>query len=165
MKRKQEFSMLIWTYKNISNGRFELSSTLRRGNFIIYKPLKGKVQKIKTLHWNSIFNMGPRLYNSMPKTLRDLKGDFAFYELVLKHFLHNIVPNNEEPILNFLPDHSTWSIPTSLGVTYWDNKHEIENKKIRQEETKLVIHNKKLQAIQSSWKNQTSHIIGKEKNL
>ena len=164
MKRKQEFSMLIWTYKNIANGRFEMSSTLRRGNFITYKPLKGKVQKIKTLHWNSIFNMGPRLYNSMPKALRDLKGDFAFYELVLKHLLHNIVPNNEEPILKFLPDHSSWSIPTSLGVIYWDNKHEIENKKIRQEETKLVLHKKKLQAIQSSWDKQSSHIIGSEEN-
>ena len=160
MKRKQEYSMLIWTYKNIANGRFEMSSTLRRGNFIIYKPLKGKVQKIKTLHWNSIFNMGPRLYNSMPKGLRDLKGDFAFYELVLKHLLHNIVPNNEEPILNFLPTYSSWSIPTSLGVIYWDNKHEIERKKIRQEETKLVLYKKKLQANLSSWDLQSSHIIG-----
>ena len=78
MKRKQEFSMLTWTYKNISNGRFQLSSTLRRSKFIIYEPLKGKVQKFKTLHWNSIFNMGPRLYNAMPKSLRDLKGDFVF---------------------------------------------------------------------------------------
>ena len=165
MKRKQEFSMLTWTFKNITNGRFQMSSTLRRGKFIIYEPLKGKVQKFKTLHWNSVFNMGPRLYKSMPKSFRDLKGDFLFYEIVLKYFLHNVVPNNEEPILNYLPDHSTWSIPISLGKTYWDNKHEIENKKIRLDQTKQVMHNKKLQSVQSTWKNQATNILGSENNL
>ena len=164
MKRKQKFSMLTWTFKNITNGRFQMSTTLRRGKFIIYEPLKGKVQKFKTLHWNSVFNMGPRLYNSMPKSFRDLKGDFLFYEIVLKYFLHNVVPNNEEPILNYLPDHSTWSIPISLGKTYWDNKHEIENKKIRLDQTKQVMHNKKLQSVQSTWKNQATNILGCENN-
>ena len=131
MKRKQEFTMLTWTFKHIINGRFQMNTTLRRGKFIIYEPLKGKVQKFKTLHWNSVFNMGPRLYNSMPKAFRDLKCDYLFFEMVLKHFLHNVVPNNEEPILNYLPDHSTWSIPISLGKTYWDSKTDIENKRLQ----------------------------------
>ena len=156
--------MLIWTNKNIANGNFEMSSTLRRGKFIIYKPLKGKVQKIKSLYWNSIFTMGPRLYNATPKSIRDLKGDHAFFELVLKHLLLNIVPNNEEPILNLLPDYSSWSIPTSLGVTYWDNKHEKERKKVRQEETKIVQHRKNLQANLISWDLQASHIMGSMEN-
>ena len=160
MKRRQEYSMLIWTYKNIARGRFEMSSTLRRGNFIIYKPLKGKVQKIRTLHWNSIFHMGPRLYNQMPKTLRDLKGDFAFYELVLKYLLLNIIPNNEEPILKFLPDYSSWSIPPSLGVIFWDNKHQKEQTRIRQDETNLMLYRKKIQDNKSHQENQLFLITG-----
>ena len=165
MKRKQEFTMLTWTFKNIINGRFQMSTTLRRGKFIIYEPLKGKVQKFKTLHWNSVFNMGPRLYNYMPKAFRDLKCDYLFFEMVLKHFLHNIVPNNEEPILNYLPDHSTWSIPISLGKTYWDSKTDIENKRLQSNQNQQVMYNKKLQTVHSGWKNQLHNILGTENNL
>ena len=52
----------------------------------------------------------------------------------------------------------------SLGVTYWDNKHETERKKVRQEETKLVQYRKNLQANIISWDLQTSHIIGSMEN-
>ena len=65
--------------KHIINGRFQMNTTLRRGKFIIYEPLKGKVQRFKTLHWNSVFNMGPRLYNYMSKAFRDLNCDYLFF--------------------------------------------------------------------------------------
>ena len=121
MKRKQEYTMAIWTFKHIQNGRFKTNTTIRRGQFVIYEPLKGKVQRFKTLHWNSVFNMGPRIYNSLPKSIRGLRCDNLFFEQVLKHFLHNIVPNDGNPILKYLPTFSNWSIPISLGKIYWDS--------------------------------------------
>ena len=164
MKRKQEYTMTIWTFKNIQNGRFKTNKTLRRGQFVIYEPLKGKVHRFKTLYWNSVFNMGPRIYNSLPKSIRGLRCDYIFFEIVLKHFLHNIVPNDGNPILQYLPNYSDWSIPISLGKTYWDSKLVKQNKRNQLNETQEVLHNKRIQSVQESWRSQFNNILGEEIN-
>ena len=59
---------------------------------IITERPTGKVKKIVTLKEKSLQNEGPRIYNALPKEIREINGTFDKFKTVLDMFL-NLIPD------------------------------------------------------------------------
>ena len=59
----------------------------RRGRMIVTDRPKGKVRSIRTLKEKSLQIQGPRIFNSLPKVIRDMNGSLNKFKAILDMFL------------------------------------------------------------------------------
>ena len=79
LQRRKERYLIIYTWKIIENlvvcpseDYFRTSYSERRGrNIVRILPTNGAPLRVKNLRCRSLFIMGPRLFNSVPRTIRD----------------------------------------------------------------------------------------------
>ena len=82
LQRRRERYLIIYTWKvleglvpNLSSNPIQERSSDRRGRSCVEKPINRHTSvKIQSLRSNSFAVMGPRLFNIMPKFIRDTSG-------------------------------------------------------------------------------------------
>ena len=90
IERRMERFRLIYTWKSLSGLVPSLGFTTwvhpRKGK-LIYEKNSGSVQSIRTKHDKSLYFQGPKLFNSLPKCIRELDCTFDTFKIVLDTFL------------------------------------------------------------------------------
>ena len=66
---------------------FEIKNDDRRGKIIIMNKPTGSVMRIVTLKEKSLHYQGPKLYNSLPKCIREIDDNLTNFKTVLDMFL------------------------------------------------------------------------------
>ena len=94
IQRRNERFRILYTWKSlygkVPSLGFKLKSTLRNGRFIIQdndiheKGISASVRR------DSIFTMGPYLFNVLPVCIRNIDEDYAKFKTVLDIFLSQI---------------------------------------------------------------------------
>ena len=71
---------------------FELWDHLRKGNMIRHKKICGKSQSLRSMREKSIYGHGPRLFNVLPRCIREWTGTFSSFKFMVDNFL-TLVPD------------------------------------------------------------------------
>ena len=101
IERRMERFRIIYTWKSI-NGLVPSLGFITwihpiKGKLIQYNKNSGSVQSIRTKRDKSIYVQGPKLYNSLPRCLRELDSSFNIFKTSLDIFL-TLIP--DRPCIN-----------------------------------------------------------------
>ena len=96
IERRMERFRIIYTWKSIQglvpSLGFIIWTHPIKGKLIQYKKNTGSVQSIRTKRDKSIYVQGPKLYNSLPRCIRELECSFDVFKTSLDIFL-SIIPD------------------------------------------------------------------------
>ena len=96
-----------------------------KGKLIIYKKNTGTVQSVRTKRDKSIYMQGPKLYNSLPKCIRELDCTFDTFKKTLDIFL-SLIP--DKPVM---PGYESTNYDLyrkeTNSITHWIRNKKLEN--------------------------------------
>ena len=107
--------------------KFKIWNHPRKGKLIIMEKNSGRIQSLRTVKDKSIFVQGPKIFNALPRCIREWEGSFDTFKIIVDCFL------------TLLPDR-----PCLTGYTS-------QNKDLYRNQTNEIVHwirNKNL----SEWK-------------
>ena len=100
IERRMQRFRIIYTWKsltgNVPSLGFNTWSHPIKGKLIIYEKNTGRLQSIRTKRDQSIFRQGPKLFNSLPRCIRELDCTFDTFKKILDIFL-SLIP--DKPLL------------------------------------------------------------------
>ena len=116
LERRRERYMILYTFKiienyvpNFASYRFKIGTyqNIRRGRFCSIPALKTRAKAgMKTMVDASFAVMGPRLFNSLPKYLRNFQGSLESFKSKLDKYLRTVP---DQPALLKYPGQSSES--------------------------------------------------------
>ena len=106
-ERQTERYRIIYTWKSIQGKvpslGFNTKWDPRRGTQIVVNRTVGYRDSFKTIREKSIFGIGPKLYNSLPRSIRDIGNNFNHFKFALDSYF-SLIP--DEPILRGYISHN-----------------------------------------------------------
>ena len=122
-ERRMDRYRILYMYKILKGaapniGLTSLPPTLRRGRMLTVPSIHGSRVHIKTLRETWLMTEGPRLFNSLPRAIRDLNVSIETFKAHLDNFLSTIqdIPygNSSET-----PDASCLRNYPSNSIRHW----------------------------------------------
>ena len=96
IERRTERFMLFYTWKSmmniVPNIGFITWNHPRKGKMIRYNKIRGNSLHMRSMKECSIFRHGPKLYNSLPKCLREWDGSFSSFKCLIDNFM-SLIPD------------------------------------------------------------------------
>ena len=93
-ERRNERYRLFYVWKSlmgiVPSLDFELKQDVRSGPKIIIGKMTGCKMKIQTLRERSIYIAGARIFNAMPRVIREFKGEFNQFKIIVDKYLATI---------------------------------------------------------------------------
>ena len=106
-KRQNQRYRILYVWKSLKDLvpslGLSISNDTRRGPLIDIERISGKVMKIRTIKSRHIKYEGARLFNSLPRYIREFDGNHESFKYLLDKFLWTIP---DCPILNGYSSHN-----------------------------------------------------------
>ena len=131
-RRSERYKLFyIWKsiYGHVPSLGFKIRWDQRKGNQIMENRIEANSANIRNLKIKSIFGHGPTLFNSLPRSIRDISKSFEEFKRMTDIFL-SLIP--DQPILKGYISHNydnnqrqTNSIIywiKNLKLTHWNNE-------------------------------------------
>ena len=134
IERRTERFAIFYTWKSlmriVPSLGFETWNHPRKGKMIRDKKLNCKIQSLRSMKEKSIYGHGPRLYNALPKCIREWDGSFISFKFMLDNFL-TLIPDRPciqgyRNVNHDLYGDMTNSIVhwvRNLELSNWEHKH------------------------------------------
>ena len=103
---------------------FEIWCHPRKGNMIRHKKISGKIQSLRNMKEKSIYGHGPRLFNSLPKCIREWTGSFNGFKFMVDNFL-SLVPDRPSIKGYNNMNHDLYGNMTN-SITHWIRNLELD---------------------------------------
>ena len=120
-RRNERYKVLyLWKslHKLVPSMGLHLCDDGRRGRVIKIPSLSGSIQSIKTLRDKSLPISSAKLYNSLPKYLREFTGEYNIFKNLLDQFLGSIP--DQPCVPGLMTENKDGECKSSNSIIHWN---------------------------------------------
>ena len=93
-ERRNERYRLFYVWKSlmglVPSLNFKLKTDLRHGPKIVIENMTGCIRRVQTLRERTVYIAGAKIFNSMPRYIREFKGEFAEFKKTVDQYLSEV---------------------------------------------------------------------------
>ena len=128
-ERRNERYRLFYVWKSMAglvpSLNFILKNDPRHGPKIIINNISGSIMRIQSLRERTIYISGAKIFNSMPRCIREFKGEFSQFKLLVDSYLADVP---DYPLLDGYVSHNLDAdLKMSNSIIVWNHNLKAED--------------------------------------